>query len=206
VGYKNVKVYCYDKQGNYLNDFPSLTSASKAVNSYASNISRSIKMKILCNNFYFDIKKHETYPIKKYRRGGHRIAFRHISKRTWESCETISEAVERTGAPSSSIRRVLKSRNNFYAKGEYYFKSLGKDVIPKTYKRLSENIKIPIQVIKNNESLKFNSITEASKKLITNRTGIIFALRGVYNNRKYKQTNGYVILKGNYEAQNDERH
>lgn len=63
-----IKVYYYDKQGNFVGEAESMSALAKILETCLSSVQKAVKRGILCKNYYICTEKVEKYKPKKYTR------------------------------------------------------------------------------------------------------------------------------------------
>lgn len=63
-----IKVYYYDKQGNFVGESDSMSALAKSLDACLSSVQKAVRRGILCKNYYICTEKVEKYKPKKYTR------------------------------------------------------------------------------------------------------------------------------------------
>lgn len=116
MGRKPIKVYQYDKYGNYLRSFPSLSEVARVMRSEIINISKVLNNKRRVRGCYFRTFEKKHIDENPYRIDGKpviifsKVVGDKISERVilWKQTRCIKEASQLTGIPHSTIRKYAK--------------------------------------------------------------------------------------------------
>lgn len=108
------KCYLYDINGNYLQEFNSITECAKFINIPVSNLSNSIRGKYKVNNYYVSDIKMEYFevPINKYVNGFYKYD---LEGNFIEHLPTLSSLINSLKIKNpSGVYRALRTGNSAY--------------------------------------------------------------------------------------------
>ena len=190
MSYPKVKTAVYDKDGDFMFAFESMTEAAKVMKVEVSYIGKCFKYGIrLHGNYYIEIKNGneipDMIPIKKYRRGGKGVVIYTRPRTIYKIACSLKEASDMVGASITSIRTHIHKKewhertNLFYefADPEDLFRNthpLEEKTIPKTRR----NHCTAVTAYKEGFKKDFKSISDCARDLKINRIGIIHVLKG----------------------------
>ena len=115
-----IKVFQYDKNGKYLNEFPNYKTAAKFLNVQSSSIRRAVMYKYRVNEFYFNSDKMDKIDITLYNINGKIKVFRYLKNGVFDTdFESYNEAARNSNSSPSNIRSA--SLTGYCINGSYYF-------------------------------------------------------------------------------------
>ena len=157
--WRSYPVYMYDENGEYVDQFSSLTETAKYLSIDVGWICISIKRKhCIKGTLYLSKIKYDKYPVPV---GILRIPtyFRKESETEWTKCENRCDAARKTGINPQTLIGHMNPNNIIFYKG-YYFKQTGE---PGKYR----NLKVPVILtnLKNGDNLEFPTVLVASQTL-----------------------------------------
>ena len=200
MGYDKVKTAVYDKDGDFMFCFESMTEASKKMDVEISNISMCFKLGIrLKGNYYVKIENDlaipKTIPIKKYRQGGKAVVIYKRPRTIWKIACSLQEASDIVGASITSIRTHIHKKQWHERTNLFYEFADPDDLInrmhqfaPNYIPSTSRNNKSRIRATNGNFSQEYDSISECARDLKISRVGIIHVLKG-----RQEHAGGYKV-------------
>ena len=118
---QRIKVFQYDENGNYLNDYKSFADAALQLNCDYTLISYAVRKKSKAKGYFWSTDKLEKLDLTNYNLGlnhGKKVYFYDLNGKFLFEFKNQSEAERETGISSSGIRKACIVGNCIYNK--YY--------------------------------------------------------------------------------------
>lgn len=179
---RQIKVYCYDSNGLYMEEFDSYTKAGNKYDVNSSSIAYAVKYGSLTANRFWSLEKVDCLNLENFHISNNKEVFLYDSNGTFiKSFNSINEAAQYLDVNSANIQRAIKHQTK--VKNHYVLPSFKEKYIPKEYKRKRGEI---YQYTLDGKFIrKWESQKEASDTLGINSGRISDALR---NNTAYKDS------------------
>lgn len=115
-----VKIFQYDENGNFLNEFPNYETAANTLNVQSSSIRRAVIYKYRVKEFYFNTDKCDKIDITLYNTNKKTKVFRYLKNGIFDSeFESYNDAARNSDSSPSNIRSAALT--GYCVKDSYYF-------------------------------------------------------------------------------------
>lgn len=114
--YTTIKVYQYDLQGNFIQEYPSAHEAMRQTGTPQQNISKCINgERHTANNFQWLTEKHDKIPPANIGPGHYKTVYQYdLNYNLINTFNSGVEAEEKTGHSASRIRKLAKAQGKGY--------------------------------------------------------------------------------------------
>tara|TARA_R110000850_G_scaffold32792_2_gene90140 strand:+ start:186 stop:1130 length:945 start_codon:yes stop_codon:yes gene_type:complete len=187
------KIYQYSKDGIYLKEWKSITTASSELNLVASNITSSAKGVVPhCGGYQWsysikelqsvEIQKNTNMPVYQYNLSGDLL-------KIWDRAKDITDGLE---IKSSCISACTSGKQKSAGGYIWTYSIMSADIIKSVYTPSSKRQPVLATNIKTGEEIMFVSQTEAAISLNIKQNCISRVVLGIRN-----QTGGYKFVLNN---------
>ena len=114
--YSTIKIYQYDLQGNFIQEYPSAYEANRQTGTPQQNISKCINGKRhTANNFQWSTEKHDKIPPAVIGPGHYKTVYQYdLNYNLIATYFSAAEASRQTGYTVSRIRTIAKKKEKAY--------------------------------------------------------------------------------------------
>ena len=182
---RQIKVYCYDSNGKYVEEFDSYTKAGYVYSINSSAIAYAVKYGSFTANRFWSLERLDQLDLENFHVSTNKESFLYDKSGNFiRSFNSINEVARYLDVSLSSIQKAIKNQTK--VKDYYILLSFKENYVPRQYKR--NKCKIYQYSLEGNFIREWESQKEASKTLGINSSQISNALRNktVYHNSQWR--------------------
>ena len=205
-----VRVFQYDENGNFLNEFPNYETAANALNVQSSSIRRAVIYKYRVNGFYFNTDKLDKIDLTLYNINKKVKVFRYLKNGMFDSeFESYNDAARSSDSSPSNIRSAALT--GYCVKDSYYFSFIKDDSYDKArttqiktrevhkYDANGNYIESYETQCEAERANPYSNITKSIKLKSVDSNGFMWSLEKLenYNKPKHKRKRKVALLDDN---------
>jgi len=182
---QRIKVFQYDENGNYLNEYESFADAALQLNCDYTLISYAVRKKAKAKNYFWSTDKLEKLDLTNYNLGlnhSNKIYFYNLKGQYLGGFKTQAEAERKSGIATTTIRKACILGNCVHNK--YYL----------SYIKAESYDKARTEYIKSRRVFKYNSDGSFNKEYETQQEAELECKTNITKSIKFKSPdeNGYL--------------